>query len=64
MTTWSPKTKPTPANIRKRIEAAQAAVNGAMDLIKQNDRLARKHLIPLDHAHAWLVDANRKLNRK
>jgi len=60
---WDPRTKPTPANIRKRIEAAQDAVNGAMDLIKANPRLKTKHLVPLDNAHAWLVDANRRLSK-
>lgn len=64
MTTWSNKTKPTPANIRKRIGAAQAAIDGAMDLIKANPKLGRKHLVPLDNAHAWLVDAQRRLGAK
>jgi hypothetical protein len=67
MTRWSSKTKPTPANIRHRIAAAQEAIDGAMDLLKKNDRLwpndtkGRKYAVPLVNAQAWLQDVQRKL---
>lgn len=60
---WNPKTQPTPANIRKRIGAAQDAIDGAMDLIKANPRLKVTHLVPLNNAYAWLVDAQRRLQK-
>ncbi len=57
---WSSKTKPTPANIRKRIAAAQEAIDGAMDLVKAHPTFGKAELVPLDNAHAWLVDAMRR----
>jgi hypothetical protein len=69
MTTWSSKTKPTPANIRHRISAAQEAIDGALDLLKKNDRLwpndakGKRYAAPLLNAYAWLQDAQRKLSQ-
>lgn len=61
---WSPKTKPTRANIVHRIEAAQAAIDGAMDLVKKADLTGRNDpLKPLDNAYQWLVEANRRARR-
>lgn len=57
---WSNKTKPTPTNIRKRISAAQEAIDGAMDLVKAHPTFGKKQLVPLDNAYAWLVDAQRR----
>lgn len=65
MPTWNPKTKPTRANIVKRIQAAQAAIDGAMDLVKAAGLTDRGGpLLPLDKAYAWLVDANRKARKR
>jgi hypothetical protein len=69
LTRWSSKTKPTPANIRHRIAAAQEAIDGALDLLKKNDRLwpddarGRRFGVPLVNASAWLQDAQRRLQK-
>lgn len=66
---WRKNTKPTPANIRKRIASAQEALDAALDLMKKNDRLwptdakGRKFAIPIINAQAWLQDAQRRLTR-
>jgi hypothetical protein len=57
---WNSKTKPTPANIRKRISAAQEAIDGAMDLVKAHPTFDKKQLTPLVNAYDWLVDAQRR----
>lgn len=65
MTQWSSKTKPTRANILIRIEAALAASNGAMDLVKAAGMSGRGGpLRPLDQAYNWLVDAHRKTRQR
>jgi hypothetical protein len=65
---WDRKAKPNAANIRRRISAAQDAVNAAMDLVKaraiergESDRAMRRLLVPLDNASAWLVEAQQRL---
>lgn len=74
MTSWSSKTKPTPGNIRHRVEAGQSAINGAMDLVKARSKAQRPTdpgltaderamLAALDNAYRWLVDANRRTRR-
>jgi hypothetical protein len=67
---WSKKTKPTPANIRRRVSAAQDAINAAMDLAKARSiangeslNQCKRLLMPLDNAHAWLVEAQRRLSK-
>lgn len=59
---WNPSTKPTPANIRKRITAAEEAAIAARTLIAKNERLSKKGGpdVPLDNALAWLADAFHK----
>lgn len=62
---WSSKTQPTPANIRKRITAAEEAVLAAKVLIENNERMAAKGGpgVPLTNALAWLQDAYAKTKR-
>lgn len=62
---WSSKTQPTPANIRKRITAAEEAVLAAITLIDRNDRLAPKGgpRVPLENAKLWLQDAYQRTKR-
>lgn len=56
---WSTKTKPTPANARKRIQAACDALEAAIELIDRHGGLksARKHA---DNALAWARSAEEK----
>jgi hypothetical protein len=62
---WSSKTQPTPANIRKRITAAEEAVQGALVLLTKNERLDSKGgpRVPLQNALAWLQDGFNKTKR-
>lgn len=60
---WRPSTKPTPANIRKRISSAQAAIDAAMDLVKANSAFGKSQLTPLSNAYAWLVEAQRRTQK-
>lgn len=60
---WSSKTKPTPANIRKRIDAARDAIAGAHALCKAAGITALDS--PLVNADRWLEDARgRKIKAK
>lgn len=52
---WDPKTKPTPANIRKRIDAARDAIAGAHALCKAAGITSLDS--PLVNADRWLEDA-------
>jgi len=63
---WKKNAQPTPANIRKRVSAAQEAIEAAMDLVKARSRNGlsrpaeyRKSIKALDQAYAWLVDVQR-----
>lgn len=62
---WSSKTQPTPANIRKRITAAEEAVHGALALLTKNERLDVKGgpRVALQNGLAWLQDAYGKTKR-
>lgn len=57
MTAWSTKTKPTPANIRKRINAALDALDGARALAEKHPSLGKKLATPIKNAEAWARDA-------
>lgn len=67
---WKKTTQPTPANIRKRISAAQEVIGAALDLLKKNDRLwpndtkGRRYAVPLVNADEWLQDAQRRLSKR
>lgn len=61
---WDPKTKPTPANIRRRISSTQEAIDAAMDLVKAHPTFGQKQLLPLNNAFAWLVEAQRRAGAK
>jgi hypothetical protein len=62
------KANPTPANIRLRVTRAQEAIDAAMDLTKKRSiakgesfNECKRKLHPLDQAHAWLVEAQRRI---
>lgn len=62
---WLSTTKPTPANIRKRITAAEEAVLAAQTLIAKHEGLSGKGgpTVPLNNALLWLQDAYHKTRR-
>jgi len=57
---WSDKTKPTPANIRKRLDAALEALEAAADLAARHPSMGKKLQVPIKHARAWAADARGK----
>lgn len=56
---WSSKTKPTRANIRKRITAALEAIEGAKTLAENHGGMSRT-ISALNNAGAWVLDADAK----
>ena len=50
---WSPKTKPTAANIRKRLQAALDALEGAETLCAAHGRMATT-MTAIRHAKSWV----------
>lgn len=67
---WDSRTKPTPANIRLRIQAAVEAMEGAEALLRKREgdapsiRRDTKALKELGHAKAWAKSASRILGAK
>jgi hypothetical protein len=57
MTAWSDKTKPTPANIRKRLAAAYDALEGAQALIDASGETYIRTGRHIHQAKAWARDA-------
>lgn len=55
---WSSKTKPTPANIRKRIDAAIEALAGAELLMKNHGKM-KVAIQQSEHARAWASSSRR-----
>lgn len=63
---WSAKTKATPANIRKRIDAAIEALDGATTLLDKSGDTSRRSVkigAEIRNARAWAVSAS-NLTRK
>jgi hypothetical protein len=58
---WSPKTKPTLANVRKRLKAAVEALDGAETLLKNHPRAGSAKLgrvvTHIRHARGWVDEA-------
>jgi hypothetical protein len=50
---WSPKTKPTPANIRKRLQAALEALEGAEALCDAHGGMAMTKTA-IHRAQSWV----------
>lgn len=61
---WSSKTQATPANIRKRIDAANEAIAGARELMARRNDMKESDR-SLSNAMAWLRQArNETMNRR
>lgn len=56
---WSDKTKPTPANVRKRLSAALEALEGARVLAEKHGRMPAA-MTRIRNAAEWALDAHRR----
>lgn len=61
---WSSKTKPTPANIRKRIDSAIEALEAAGVLVENHGALPKAMQKELSNAKAWACSARRLTERR
>lgn len=62
---WRSTTKPTPANIRKRIDSAIEALDAAVVLADKAGITGRGGpIIALANARAWLNDASNKTRKR
>lgn len=59
---WSSKTKPTPANIRRRLDAAIDALTAATELVEKHDGRMKKEPVrkAIKQAMLWAIDAKHK----
>ncbi len=60
---WRSNTKPTAANIRKRIDAAILAIEAADVLLAAHGSLSPAVSKELGHARAWALSARRRTER-
>lgn len=59
---WSPKTKPTPANIRKRLDAAIGALNAALALAEGHACGRSKVMVgAVRNARDWTIIAHQRV---
>lgn len=62
---WSKKTQPTPANYRKRLEAAIEAIDAADELaLRHGGVLAIRSTRPLKQAKLWCLEAVARSKQK